>query len=175
VNKKTDTFLTNFLAYTSRKLVHTRRAHDQVFSSDRTQPLVAESGDRTYSIYRFQRWTREIWKSASARHASSGKQDLTRPAVTFFERSFRDLRSDGRLRTSLTRSRCRSFESRARFVGVPIAIGCAMRSSRVMSRRTRPSNRGLCCFPVDAVMTLETIAKSIDVTIHRYDPFIYEI
>lgn len=63
---------------------------------------------------------------------------------------------------------CRSFDSHALLVGVPIVCYLCevrMRNWRVMARRTRPSDRGLYCFPVNAIMMPETLAK---VMIHRY-------
>lgn len=81
--RKTDTFLVDFLAYTSCWFVHTRRAaHDQVFFQRQDATTCGRARRSTYSTYRFRRRPWEFGNRPAARHASSGKQDLTRPVST---------------------------------------------------------------------------------------------
>lgn len=89
-----------------------RGAHDQVFSTDRTQPLVAEPGEPRRSIS--VPISREKFGNRPTRGTRrQGNKDLTRPIVARPERSFRDLRGGGgRLRASLTRYVDRSIVTR---------------------------------------------------------------
>lgn len=151
--------------YEHTSWVHARGAHDQVFSADRTQPLVAEPGERLWYRSRYHERNLEIGQHAARVVRETGPNSSYRRA-TWKVLSW----PSRRRRTSpcVLDTLCRSFDSHALLVGVPIVCFlCEVwtRNWRVMARRTRPSDRGLYRFPVNAIMMPEILAK---VMIHRY-------